>query len=216
MLGNVIEYWFNCGCICQSHRTVFSLAENPHPRHISAPNVTGTNLSAQPAAVVSHRIDRPRGSVWDRLGKPCDDISQGSRTVDVSGVVFVKQQEQILNAKLSVVPVPNGEQSRTITGEVTRLGNNLSETRKLPDVVGTKCDPHSVSNIKRKRHFGEISTGLGADSVPVVDERNVDLHCKENTQDFKNSNLTKDSKTTTPNMASVCSLPAKPMSSNNE
>ncbi|XP_050241444.1 uncharacterized protein LOC126690384 isoform X2 [Quercus robur] len=178
------------------------LSENPHPRHISAPNVTGTNLSAQPAAVVSHRIDRPRGSVWDRLGKPCDDISQGSRTVDVSGVVFVKQQEQILNAKLSVVPVPNGEQSRTITGEVTRLGNNLSETRKLPDVVGTKCDPHSVSNIKRKRHFGEISTGLGADSVPVVDERNLDLQCKENTQDFKNSNLTKDSKTTTPNMAS--------------
>ncbi|XP_030974664.1 uncharacterized protein LOC115994605 isoform X2 [Quercus lobata] len=177
-------------------------SENPHPRHISAPNVTGTNLSAQPAAVVSHRIDRPRGSVWDRLGKPCDDISQGSRTVDVSGVVFVKQQEQILNAKLSVVPVPNGDQSRTITGEVTRLGNNLSETRKLPDVVGTKCDPHSVSNIKRKRHFGEISTGLGADSVPVVDERNLDLQCKENTQDFKNSNLTKDSKTTTPNMAS--------------
>ncbi|XP_023892618.1 uncharacterized protein LOC112004610 isoform X2 [Quercus suber] len=177
-------------------------SENPHPRHISAPNVTGTNLSAQPAAVVSHRIDRPRGSVWDRLGKPCDDISQGSRTVDVSGVVFVKQQEQILNAKLSVVPVSNGEQSRTITGEVTRLDNNLSETRKLPDVVGSKCDPHSVSNVKRKRHFGEISTGLGADSIPVVDERNVDLQCKENTQDFKNSNLTKDSKTTTPNMAS--------------
>ncbi|KAF3965650.1 hypothetical protein CMV_010178 [Castanea mollissima] len=177
-------------------------SENPHPRHISAPNVTGTNLSAQPAAVVSHHIDRPRGSVWDRLGKPCDDISQGSRTVDVSGVVFVKQQEQILNVKLSAVPVPNGEQSRTITGEVTPLGNNLSETRKLPDVVGTKCDPHSVSNIKRKRHFGEISTGLGADSVPVVDERNVDLQCKESTQDFKNSNLTKDSKTTTPNMAS--------------
>lgn len=166
--------------------------------------------------MASHRIDRPRGSVWDRLGKPCDDISQGSRTVDVSGVVFVKQQEQILNAKLSVVPVPNGEQSRTITGEVTPLGNNLSETRKLPDVVGTKCDPHSVSNIKRKRHFGEITTGLGADSVPVVDERNVDHQCKENTQDFKNSNLTKDSKTTTPNMASVCSLPAKPMSLNNE
>jgi hypothetical protein len=126
----------------------------------------------------------------------------------VSGVGFVKQDEQILNSRPSIFRVSNGEQNRTITGEFT--------SGKLEHVVGTKSEPHVVSNIKRKRHFGEIKAGLGADSVPMVGERNVNLQCRENSQDFKKSNLTKDSKITTPNLAPVCSLPAKPWSLNNE
>uniref|UniRef100_A0A2N9J6N8 RRM domain-containing protein n=1 Tax=Fagus sylvatica TaxID=28930 RepID=A0A2N9J6N8_FAGSY len=169
-----------------------SPSENAHPRHISA---TATSLSAQHAGVVSHshHYDRPRGSVWDRLGKPCDDAYEGSKIVDVSGVGFVKQDEQILNSRPSIFRVSNGEQNRTITGEFT--------SGKLEHVVGTKSEPHVVSNIKRKRHFGEIKAGLGADSVPMVGERNVNLQCRENSQDFKKSNLTKDSKITTPNLA---------------
>lgn len=171
----------------------------------------GTSLWARPTGEVSHsqHSGRPRGSVWDRLGKPCDDTPEGSKTVDMSGVGLMKQDEQVINQRPSVLPVPNGEHSRTVTGEVPGLGNNnLAESRKLDHVVGTICEPPAVSNIRRKRHFGEISSGLSAGPVPLVGERNVGLPCKENSQE--KSNFTKDSKTTTPNLASVCFPPAKP------
>ncbi|KAE8099837.1 hypothetical protein FH972_017786 [Carpinus fangiana] len=182
-----------------------SPSEYAHHRHISATNMTGTGLWAQPTGVVSHshHSGRPRGSVWDRLGKPCDGTPEGIKTVDVSGVGLMKQDEQVINQQPSVLPVPTGERSRTVTGEVPGLGNNnLAESRKFDDVLGTICKHHAVSNIGRKRHFGEVDAGLGSGPVPLVVERNVGLPCKENSQDFKKSNLTKDSKTTTPNLAS--------------
>lgn len=205
--------------ITLSNYVHFFLSENAHPIHISAANVTGTSLCARSTGVVSnsHHSGRPRGSVWDRLGKPCDDTPEGSKTVDVSGVGLMMQDEQVIKQRPSMLPVRNGERSKTVTGEVPGLGyNNLAESRKLDHVVGTICEPHAVSNIRRKRHFGEIRTGVVASPAPLVGERNVGLPCKENTQDFKKSNLTKDFKTTTPNLASVCFLPAKPWSLNNE
>jgi hypothetical protein len=205
--------------ITMSNYVHLFLSEYAHHRHISATNMTGTGLWAQPTGVVSHshHSGRPRGSVWDRLGKPCDGTPEGSKTVDVSGVGLMKLDEQVINQQPSVLPVPNGERSRTVTGEVPGLGNNnLAESRKFDHVLGTICKHHAVSNIGRKRHFGEVDAGLGSGPVPLVVERNVGLPCKENSQDFKKSNLTKDSKTTTPNLASVCFLPAKPCSFKNE
>lgn len=182
-----------------------SSSENAYTRHISASNENGASLSAHPTSVVSHSHNsgRPRVSVWDRLGKPCDDTPGGTKPVHVRSIGLMKQDEQRIKLRQPMLPGQNGEQGRMVTGEVPGLdNNNLAESIKLDNVVGTICETHAVNNIRRKRHFGDISAGLDAGPAPLVGDRNPDLLCKQNSQDFKKSNLTKDSKTATPKMAS--------------
>jgi hypothetical protein len=102
----------------------------------------------------------------------------------------MKQDEQVINQQPSVLPVPNGERSRTVTGEVPGLGNNnLAESRKFDHVLGTICKHLAVSNIGRKRHFGEVDAGLGSGPIPLVVERNVGLPCKEKFSGFQEIQL---------------------------
>lgn len=195
----------------------FLLSENVHPRHISASNVTRSSLIARPliplpSGVVSQfdTSGRPRISVWDRLGKPLDSITDGSKTIRVSGVALMGQDEQVIKQQTRMLPVPNVEHSMTMSGDVPRLSNkDLAKSKKSEHVVGKTCEAHAVNNIRRKRHFGEISAGLGAASVPLVGELKLGVPRKEDSQDFKKTNLTKDSKTTTPNLGSVCVFLAK-------
>ncbi|KAG6672702.1 uncharacterized protein LOC122299202 isoform X4 [Carya illinoinensis] len=202
-----------CGCLYANHieqHVHFVLAGNAHPRN-SANNVTGTSLSAHASGVVSesHYNGRPQGSGWDRLGKPLDDASEGSETVDVSAVAHINQDEQLLNWKSPMHTALNGGHSRTVRGEVPGLcKNDLAEGRTLDHEPHPQ---HSANNIRRKRHFGDISLGLGAGSVSSVGERKTGLQSKENLQDLK-----KPHKTTAPNLASVGSVPAKLCSLTNE
>ncbi|KAF5445316.1 hypothetical protein F2P56_034376 [Juglans regia] len=173
-----------------------SSSGNAHPRN-SANNVTGTSLSAHATGVVSesHHIGRPRGSVWDRLSKPLDNAAEGSETIDVSAVAQINQDEQLLNWRSSMHTAPNGGHSQTVRGEVPGLSkNDLAEGRTL---VHKPHPQHSANNIRQKRHFGDISLGLGAGSVSSVGERKTGLQSKENLQDLK-----KPHKTTALNLAS--------------
>ncbi|XP_042966000.1 uncharacterized protein LOC122299667 isoform X1 [Carya illinoinensis] len=173
-----------------------SSSGNAHPRN-SANNVTGTSLSAHATVVVSesHHNERTRGSVWDRLGKPLDDASEGNETVDASAVADINQDEQLLNWRSPMHTALNGGHSRTVRGEVPGLSkNDLVEGRTLQH----KPHPqHAANNIRRKRHFGDISLGLGAGSVSSVGGRKTGLKSKENLQDLK-----KPHKTSAPNLAS--------------
>ncbi|KAB1212919.1 Polyadenylate-binding protein 2 [Morella rubra] len=168
-------------------------------------NNSSSHLKSSPSGVVSqsNNSGRPRISVWDRLGKPLDSITDGSKTIRVSGVALMGQDEQVINQQTRMLPVPNVEHSMTMSGDVPQLSNNdLAKGKKSEHVVGKTCEAHAVNNIRRKRHFGEINAGLGAASVPLVGEQKLGVPRKEDSQDFKKTNLTKDSKTTTPNLGS--------------
>ena len=57
-------------------------------------------------------------------------------------------------------------------------------------------ETHIANNIRRKRYFGEISTGHAICTVSSDSERNVDIQCKDASQDLKKLILAKkDSKT---------------------
>lgn len=58
----------------------------------------------------SHQKEKHCISVWDRLGKPCDGVPSGVKTVELcdgSGTVYLKQE--LLNQHKAVLPVLNSE-----------------------------------------------------------------------------------------------------------
>jgi hypothetical protein len=58
----------------------------------------------------SHQKEKHCISVWDRLGKPCDGVPSGVKTVELcdgSGTVYLKQE--LLNQHKAVLPVINSE-----------------------------------------------------------------------------------------------------------
>ncbi|BBG98642.1 RNA binding RRM/RBD/RNP motifs family protein, partial [Prunus dulcis] len=141
----------------------------------------------------SLRSEKPRGSVWDRLGKPCEDISLGHTSVDFYGVGHKKQDGKVHNQLALIPPKRNPEASAL--GQ--RSYGYPVETEKVEHGGSAVGKPHTANNIGRKRLFGELSTDPGTSSVSLVHERNMYPQCKNISQDFKKSNLTKNGLKTT-------------------
>ncbi|PQQ01290.1 uncharacterized protein Pyn_22725 [Prunus yedoensis var. nudiflora] len=168
----------------------FLMSGHPCLKQICANNNLGSSLSPGTGSL---RSEKPRGSVWDRLGKPCEDISLGHTSVDFYGVGHKKQDGKVHN-QLALIP-PKRNPEAPALGQ--RSYGYPVETKKVEHGGSAVGKPHTANNIGRKRLFGELSTDPGNSSVSLVHERNMYPQCKNSSQDFQKSNLTKNGLKTT-------------------
>ncbi|BFG23938.1 hypothetical protein CerSpe_102130 [Prunus speciosa] len=168
----------------------FLMSGRPCLKQICANNNLGSRLSPGTGSL---RSEKPRGSVWDRLGKPCEDIALGHTSVDFYGVGHKKQDGKVHN-QLALIP-PKRNPEAPALGQ--RSYGYPVETKKVENGGSAVGKPHTANNIGRKRLFGELSTDPGTSSVSLVHERNMYPQCKNISQDFQKSNLTKNGLKTT-------------------
>ncbi|WJZ85034.1 hypothetical protein VitviT2T_004602 [Vitis vinifera] len=169
-----------------------SIADNPLPRQTSSANAYGRSLSPKVVTAVSHQYDKSRGSVWDRLGKPQKNTFERSKTVDAPGISIREQNGVFLDQSVPVLPSPTERHSKQ---EAPGLGNgayNSGKCKKLESGVSNTGKLNGASNISRKRHFGESSTGPGNSSVSLVDKGNMDVQYKETSGDSKKTKLAEE------------------------
>lgn len=147
----------------------------------------------------SHQKEKHRISVWDRLGKPCDGVPSGVKTVELcDGLGTVIQKQELLNQHKAVLPVLNSELRGSMTGGVTGRGNIQPESRKLERSTRTMHEAHAANNIRRKRHFGEICS----DQDALAGCSRKELQCLDFSQFSKRSNMIKEDYKATPNLIS--------------
>uniref|UniRef100_A0A5B7ASH8 PWI domain-containing protein n=1 Tax=Davidia involucrata TaxID=16924 RepID=A0A5B7ASH8_DAVIN len=174
-----------------SRNSQSSITEGPCTRQISATNVPARS-PPRAVSAVSCQNKKSRGSVWDRLGKPCEK-SVSDQTIDAHSVNIVEQDQKVLDQHTMLCPVFNEELTGRMKNEVNELdkrctANSPGEYSKMEHDV-TICKIHVANNIRQKRHFGEISTGPNSGSVSLLGESNMDPQCKESSQDIKRSTL---------------------------
>ncbi|KAL6285159.1 hypothetical protein ACE6H2_009549 [Prunus campanulata] len=168
----------------------FLMSGRPCLKQICGNNNLGSSLSPGTGSL---RSEKPRGSVWDRLGKPCEDIFLGHTSFDFYGVGHKKQDGKVHN-QLALIP-PKRNLEAPALGQ--RSYGYPVETKKVEHGGSAMDKPHTANNIGRKRLFGELSTDPGTSSVSLVHERNMYPQCKNISQDFQKSNLTKNGLKTT-------------------
>ncbi|KAL6285158.1 hypothetical protein ACE6H2_009548 [Prunus campanulata] len=121
-------------------------------------NNLGSSLSP---CTGSLRSEKPRGSVWDSLGKPCEGISLGQTSVDFYGVGHKKQDGKVHN-QLALIP-PKRNPEAPALGQ--RSYGFPVETKKVEHGGSAVGKPHTADNIGRKMLFGELSTD--PDTIPT-------------------------------------------------
>ncbi|KAK2658764.1 hypothetical protein Ddye_005297 [Dipteronia dyeriana] len=177
-----------------------STSEYPLGKQISASNVVRRSLSPRSISMLSQQHEKPRVSVWDRLGKPCDSTAARGETAEPRRVHVSKQQEQVHNKHMLMHPQLSGEAGRSSELGVPGLGNscgmnNLSKCRKIEQAASTIHQSHFQNNVGKKRRSSEISTGPAISSVSLVGENNVDLQHTKKLQELRKSIVAnKDSK----------------------
>ncbi|PQQ01256.1 uncharacterized protein Pyn_22691 [Prunus yedoensis var. nudiflora] len=145
------------------------LAEGrPCLKQICANNNLGSRLSPGTGSL---RSEKPRGSVWDRLGKPCEDIALGHTSVDFYGVGHKKQDGKVHN-QLALIP-PKRNLEAPALGQ--RSYGYPVETKKVENGGTAVGKPHTANNIGRKRLFGELSTDPG---ILKYSENNVEVDAR--------------------------------------
>ncbi|KAM5579911.1 hypothetical protein ABKV19_009584 [Rosa sericea] len=152
-----------------SKTTELSVSGRQFSTQICASNKLGTSLSQRSVGAGSIRSNLSRGSVWDRLGKPCEDISGGLKNADFYGVGHNKQYDKVLNQLALIPPKRNSE---VPAFDKKRSYSYPVEMEKLEHVDTAVSEPHFANNIGRKRLFGQISP-----------------ECKDTSQNFKKSNV---------------------------
>ncbi|KAL5554541.1 hypothetical protein UlMin_041942 [Ulmus minor] len=147
-------------------------------------NVLERSISLRSVGVPIHCTEKPGRSVWDRLGKP-----EGNSD-DLNALGYVKQDE---------VPNHHALLASGLACEVPNLAerhgcyNNPAENEKSKYGVIATCEPHLADNIRRKRLFGEISTGPSTGSLTLACKRKTDHLANYISRNVKKSNLiTKD------------------------
>ncbi|XP_050381749.1 uncharacterized protein LOC126798748 isoform X3 [Argentina anserina] len=171
-----------------SGNTEFYMSGSRFSTQICAGNKSGVSLSQRSIGAGSILPKIYRGSVWDRLGKPCEDMSEGLKSGDL-GAGQNEQYEKIYNHFSLIPPKRNPAINKK------RSYSYHGEMKKLEHINTTVSEPHFASNIGRKRLFGQISTSLDTGSA-LVDQNSRDRRCKDTSQKFKKSNVgTNDMKT---------------------
>lgn len=131
-------------------------------------------IRRQSAVVEStpRHVVRPRGNVWDRLGKPCDDDAANERGKsnlhnNIQRDLSDSQGEELLNSG-SMWIKQNVRLSSNLIGE--SVGTDYSscnivfeghtnEGRKLENSSNNIVDHSHVNNSKRRRLYSECSAG---------------------------------------------------------
>ncbi|OVA19321.1 RNA recognition motif domain [Macleaya cordata] len=161
------------------------MTENPHPRLHSVTKVAGRRLPLRVADPVSKQNARPRGSVWDRLGRQCEDNKIGrSKEIEVGGIDVTRK-----------IAAHNGWCSRSM-GEVPLVDNscgifipetNHDDHRQHEQGLHTTCSPNDANNCGRKRQFGEIDPGVANMSVSLVHGNYRHVQVKETFEESERS-----------------------------
>ncbi|KAM1373806.1 hypothetical protein ACFX2I_024459 [Malus domestica] len=182
----------------ESKVTQYVISGRPCPKEICGSNPLESSLSPRLIGTGFVHSKKPRGSVWDRLGKPCEDIFVGHKNVHFYGVGHMTQDGGVHNQP----PLMPLKRNLEVPALGTRSYSHPVETRKLNRGGSAMGEPHSANNIGRKRLFGEIRAGPGTGSASLVHERNMDPQYKDISQNFKKPNLTKNGSRTTQKLAS--------------
>ncbi|KAF5181498.1 RNA binding (RRM/RBD/RNP motifs) family protein [Thalictrum thalictroides] len=174
-------------------------------------SVSQRSASSKPADSMSHQNARPRGTVWDRLGKPHEDKQTvRGKDVDVHGVdvikrVVVEHPGEVHDQNRLVVFVPGGRLRGRLKGEIPTFDNSsgpvISETHDDDDEckreehdLNTMCIPHHTDKPIKKRHFSEIDS-----DIPIKKRH---LHDRENLKEVQKSSSAKHSCSETLNSVS--------------
>lgn len=155
------------------------------------------NISARslPRAVeeLSRGSKKPRGSVWDRLGKPCEEtvVINDNKTVDPLAVAVLETEKEVSNLNTLLVPVPNSVFYGSMINQGHDLDkscsdNNTGEHMKLGVGASIMGERHAANNIGQKRHFGGISSPSSC-SVSLLGRRKIQHH-NETSKDSKRLN----------------------------
>lgn len=133
--------------------------------------------------------------MWDRLGKPHE--THVSTTEQDGRGLHQSVQESL----------PSEGHKEGIPG----LGNGLNNPGKYKKLeeggVSGNGKLIGATTIRRKRDFGESTTGSGNSSVPLVSKGNMEIQHKETSGDPKRSKLAEEiSEPTTATQVSACFL----------
>ncbi|KAM7263865.1 hypothetical protein ACFE04_001548 [Oxalis oulophora] len=192
-LGAVEDKKSNSGCVQQNTKYMdqinkivssnFNAKSKEHsqlPNRELGPRKPESSLLEQPCLGQIYS-EKPRVSVWDRLGKPSDKVPASQTALDVNLTDVEKHKEVLKNSsrelRLSVDNV-----GRRILKENTPQGDELYGEKPL-------ILDHGLSNNGRKRHFGDLSTGPVDLSASFLTERNADSQHDENSKGIKKPNL---------------------------
>ncbi|XP_077222429.1 RNA binding (RRM/RBD/RNP motifs) family protein isoform X2 [Tasmannia lanceolata] len=132
------------------------VTENPESRPLSTTNGAGSRGFSRAMDTA-----RPRGNVWDRLGKPCEDknIMVGdkiySHGIDIIKRRKMEQRGEGLDKQSLMVVVPDGKLNRKLMGEIAVLGGKV-----IPNTL------NDAGNSGRKRQLGETGSGNSLISLP--------------------------------------------------
>lgn len=154
-----------------------------HPQmHCCKAAAPGRSISPLPLAASSHG-DKPRRSVWDRLGKPQEDVPSRGQTAefDVMENMYVskervgqrppavhKRDNQIVELSSSL---PRHRDSHVITvREVHQTvgdggANKINDSKGVNDVGKRVSQGPSLGNMRRKRHFGDLVSQIKDDAA---------------------------------------------------
>ncbi|KAF7146963.1 hypothetical protein RHSIM_Rhsim03G0058300 [Rhododendron simsii] len=178
-------------------REIVSQNSEPSTIEPSTGKMYAGNISARspPRAVeeLSRGSKKPRGSVWDRLGKPCEEtvIINDNKSVNPLSVTVLEAEKEVSDLNTLVVPVPNSVFCGSMTNQGHDLdkscsGNNTGEHMKRDVGASMMGESHAVDNIGQKRHFGGISSPSSC-SVSLLGRRKIQ-HYNETSKDSKRSN----------------------------
>ncbi|XP_058204352.1 uncharacterized protein LOC131318530 isoform X2 [Rhododendron vialii] len=171
------------------------ISRNSEPSTIGKMYAGNISARSPPRAVeeLSRRSKKPRGSVWDRLGKPCEEtvVINDNKSVDPLAVAVLETEKEVSDLNTLVVPVPNSVFCGSMTNQGHDLdkscsGNNTGEHMKLDVGASMMGESHAVDNIGQKRHFGGISSPSSC-SVSLLGRRKIQ-HYNETSKDSKRSN----------------------------
>ncbi|XP_052210087.1 uncharacterized protein LOC127813246 isoform X2 [Diospyros lotus] len=145
----------------------------------------------RPVQQITCQSKKSRVSVWDRLGKPCEEkFSYNAETADEHTTVNTEKDQEVYNQSTSVDLALNSKicSSPSEVHELDKSGNKLSECRKLEQGANMISKLHAANNIRRKRHFGEISSGPSSPSVSLVGKGGINQQDHERSHDFRKLN----------------------------
>ncbi|XAR57668.1 hypothetical protein NMG60_11025909 [Bertholletia excelsa] len=172
------------------------IEEEPHTT-----NIHGTSASTRhsPRAVgeTSCQTKNSRGSVWDRLGKPCEENSSLDGKNVEAHVDYLEKDRHMREEHASFVSYHNEKRKGSMSDEVLMPNkscglSNIGECRKLELKASTLCKSSGATDIQRKRHFSEISPGSSCRSVSMFGRINSEQQNNENSKDFKRLNSTSE------------------------
>ncbi|XP_008809086.2 zinc finger CCCH domain-containing protein 14 [Phoenix dactylifera] len=149
-----------------------TIIEDAESRPLSMKNTSARRLPSKVMEVEEHQNTQPRGSVWDRLGKPCEEGDLLREKTNCHG-----EEPQNIRAI-----EPDATLSSALTGRLAALDEVCDRTISShhSDRYGkqernshTLVTPDHGDKSKRKRQYGQIDSGNGSASFSGCKENHL-------------------------------------------